>query len=130
MRWAFTWENGRSLDTATNGTTNVSYAYDANGLRTSKVVNGVTHNYLYASGQLMRETYGGNTLDFFYDANGYPYTLKYNDTTYYYITNLQGDVMYMIDANENTVAAYEYDPYGNIVSATVAIKQILSLLTR
>ena len=129
-RWAFTWENGRSLATATDGTTNISYAYDANGLRTSKVVNGVTHNYLYASGQLLREIYGSNTLDFFYDANGYPYALKYNGTTYYYITNLQGDVMYLIDANKNTVAAYEYDPYGNIVSATGTMAQINPLRYR
>ena len=129
-RWAFTWENGRSLATATNGTTSISYAYDANGLRTAKVVNGVTHNYLYASGQLMRETYGNNTLDFFYDASGNPYALKYNGATYYYITNLQGDVMYLIDANENTVAAYEYDPYGNIVSATGTMAEINPLRYR
>ena len=122
--WTFTWENGRSLATATDGTTSITYAYDAGGLRTSKIVNGLTHNYLYASGQLMRETYGNNTLDFFYDANGYPYALKYNSTTYYYITNLQGDVMYLIDANENTVASYEYDPYGNIVSATGTMAEI------
>lgn len=129
-RWAFTWENGRSLATATNGTTNISYAYDAEGLRTAKVVNGVTHNYLYASGQLLRETYGSNTLDFFYDANGYPYALKYNGTTYYYITNLQGDVMYLIDANKNTVASYEYDPYGNIISTTGTMAQINPLRYR
>ena len=129
-RWAFTWENGRSLATATDGTTNISYAYDANGLRTSKVVNGVTHNYLYASGQLLREIYGSNTLDFFYDANGYPYALKYNGTAYYYITNLQGDVMYLLDANENTVASYEYDPYGTIVSAIGTMAEINPLRYR
>ena len=129
-RWTFTWENGRSLATATDGTTNISYAYDANGLRTEKTVGNVTHNYLYASGQLLRETYGGNTLDFFYDANGYPYALKYNDTTYYYITNLQGDVMYMIDAQGNTVASYDYDPYGNIFSATGAMAEINPLRYR
>jgi RHS repeat-associated protein len=118
------------LATATDGTTNISYAYDASGLRTSKVVNGVTHNYLYASGQLMQETYGNNTLDFFYDASGHPYALKHNGTTYYYINNLQGDVMYLIDANENTVASYEYDPYGNIVSATGTMAEINPLRYR
>ena len=78
----------------------------------------------------MRETYGSNTLDFFYDASGHPYALKYNGTTYYYITNLQGDVMYLIDANENTVASYEYDPYGNIVSATGTMAAINPLRYR
>lgn len=31
---------------------------------------------------------------------------------YYYITNLQGDVMQIVDSNGTTVATYEYDPYG------------------
>lgn len=65
---------------------------------------------------MLRETYGSNVLDFFYDQNGYPYALKYNGTMYYYITNLQGDVMYLVDSSGATVAAYEYDPFGNIVS--------------
>ena len=41
--WTFTWEHGRQLATATNGSTTVSYTYDADGLRTSKTVNGVTY---------------------------------------------------------------------------------------
>ena len=117
-RWNFTWANGRSLATATDGTNNLSFTYDTNGLRTSKKVGTVTHKYLYASGKLMRETYGGNTLDFFYDANGTPYALKYNGTVYYYVTNLQGDVIRVVDANGNTVASYNYDPYGKVISAT------------
>ena len=29
-------------------------------------------------------TWGTNTIDFFYDANGTPYAMKYNGTVYYY----------------------------------------------
>lgn len=123
-RWNFTWANGRSLATATDGTNNLSFTYDTNGLRTSKKVGSVTHKYLYASGKLMRETYGGNTLDFFYDANGTPYALKYNGTVYYYVTNLQGDVIRVVDASGNTVASYDYDPYGKVISATGSLAGI------
>ncbi len=35
--------------------------------------------------------------------------------TYYYITNLQGNVMYLIDASKNVVVSYDYDPYGKII---------------
>ena len=60
-----------------------------------------THQYIYAGGKLLRETITEGsttkTLDFTYDNVGMPYSLIYNDgtttTTYYYITNLQGDVM-------------------------------------
>ena len=75
-RWTFTWGQGKRLKTATNGTKNLSFTYDADGIRTSKTVDGVKHTYYYAGGKLLRETYGSNTLDFFYDSNGTPYALK------------------------------------------------------
>ena len=36
----------------------------------------------------------------------------------YYVTNLQGDVMGMVDASGNSVATYTYDPYGKLLTAT------------
>ena len=128
--WSFGWEQGRQLATASNGTDTVSYTYDADGLRTSKTVNGTVHTYYYAGSKLLRETYGTNTLDFFYDASGYPFALKYNGDLYYYITNLQGDVMSIVDAQGEVVAAYEYDPYGNILTATGPLADVNPLRYR
>ena len=54
-----------------------------------------TSRYYYAGGKLMRMSWGANILDFFYDESGLPYAMKYNGTVYYYITNLQGDVMHI-----------------------------------
>ena len=96
------------------------------------------HSYIYASGILLRETITSGsttrTLDFRYDNIGYPYALIYNNgsttATYYYITNLQGDVMYLVDSNGNQVAAYTYDPYGKILSATGAMAEINPLRYR
>lgn len=124
IRWALTWDNGRSLTRAVSTSTTVDFTYDLSGLRTSKTVGGVEHNYLYAGGKLMRESYGSNTLDFFYDANGTPYALKYNGTVYYYVTNLQGDVVQIVDASGNSVASYEYDPYGKVISATGTLAEV------
>ncbi len=129
-RWNFAWKNGRNLASASSVDAAVSFEYDSDGLRTSKRIGNVTHYYFYASGQLLRESYSGNFLDFSYDANGHPYALKYNDTTYYYITNLQGDVMCLVDSTGATVASYEYDPYGNIISATGDMAQINPLRYR
>ena len=36
---------------------------------------------------------------------------------YYYVTNLQGDVVALLDASGNAVASYAYDPYGKVLSA-------------
>lgn len=136
-RWAFTWSNGRNLTRAVSTGTAVDFTYDLEGLRTSKTVGGVTHNYLYAGGKLLRETDGTNTLDFVYDANGTPYALIHTvgtespvTTTYYYITNLQGDVVQLVDSDGNAVASYEYDPYGKVISATGTLAEINPLRYR
>ena len=86
------------------------------------------HTYVYASGKLLRETYGDTTLDFFYSNSGQPYALKHNGTVYYYITNLQGDVMSIVDGTGAVVAEYEYDPYGNILSTTGTLADTLGVI--
>ena len=136
--WTLTWKNGRQLATATKTGTSVSYGYDLNGLRTSKKVGGVTHTYLYAGGQLLRETYisGRITrkLDFLYDQNGRPYALNYtNGTTtslYYYVLNLQGDVIQLVGTDGNIAASYRYDPWGRVISATGSMANINPLRYR
>ena len=96
------------------------------------------HSYIYAGGKLLRETITEGettkTLDFTYDNVGMPYSLIYNNgtvtTTYYYITNLQGDVMYLVDANGVQVAAYDYDPYGKVITSTGNLAEINPLRYR
>ena len=117
--WKMTWAEGRRLDTASKSGTSLSFTYDSDGLRLSKTVNNsTTYNYYYAGGKLMRQTDGTNTLDFFYDASGNPYALKYNGTLYYYITNLQGDVLHIVDTSGTPVVSYTYDPYGKLLTGT------------
>lgn len=141
--WTMTWKNGRELASATNGTHTVSYDYDVNGLRTYKIIDGVQHDYIYASGQLLRESFiqGGTayTLDFLYDQNGRPYMLNLTTAVsnqqpvtvaYYYILNLQGDVLYLVDGSGEPVASYTYDPYGTILSASGSLASINPLRYR
>ena len=128
--WTMTWANGRSLATASDGTTSLSFTYDASGLRTSKTVGSTTYRYYYAGGKLMRMTWGGNTIDFFYDESGLPYAMKHNGTVYYYVTNLQGDVMRVVNASGTVVASYDYDPYGKVLSATGTLANVNPLRYR
>ncbi len=123
-RWEMSWENGRSLSRAVSSDTVVDFTYDLSGIRSTKTIDGVQHSYLYAGEKLLRESYGSNVLDFFYDANGTPYALKYNGSIFYYITNLQGDVVQIVDTNGNTVANYEYDPYGKVISTTGTMAEV------
>lgn len=65
---------------------------------------------------------------------GFPYALVYHDgsttATYYYIINLQGDVMYLVDASGNQVAAYSYDPYGKVLTSRGVMAEINPLRYR
>ena len=61
---------------------------------------------------------GSNQLYFSYDAFGTPQAVVYNGTQYRYITNLQGDIVEIRDANDSTVVAYTYDAWGKLLTTT------------
>ena len=104
----------------------------------------VTHEYLTLNGKVARETIRTNNtltavLDFVYDESGKPFALKYSTNgtsfqTYYYVLNLQGDVVklihYIPGFEYESVAAYEYDAWGNIVSSSGRLAEINPLRYR
>ena len=53
------------------------------------------------------------TAETLYFGNG---TVAYGDDVYYYVTNLQGDVVAIIDADGNVKVEYTYDAWGKILS--------------
>ncbi|MFR4278593.1 MAG: RHS repeat-associated core domain-containing protein [Oscillospiraceae bacterium] len=104
----------------------------------------VTHEYLTLNGKVARETIRTNNtltavLDFIYDESGRPFALKYSTDgtsfqTYYYVLNLQGDVVklihYIPGFEYESVATYEYDAWGNIVSSSGRLAEINPLRYR
>ena len=122
----FTWSNGRRLTSAVNSSTglNNSYTYDMDGLRLTKTVGSVEHKYVWQGSKLVAEYFGGTELEFFYDENGAPYAFSYKATAsatpvmYYYVTNLQGDVVSILNAGGTSVAEYSYNAWGKVLSAT------------
>ena len=154
------WEHGHQLSYIRNGTSSYYYSeyyytYDANGMRTKKVIDytdwvGDTYvteteiyEYTYNGTQLTRMTHanvgGRRTMDFRYNADGSPLCVHFThiayefdedlweflgeetaytccEGTYYYITNLQGDVVALVDESGNLAATYTYDAWGRIIS--------------
>ena len=99
----------------------------------------VTHEYLTQSGKIVREVITAptetTTLDFFYDESGRPFAFNYSVDgsdfeTYYYILNLQGDVVQIIDANGVMQAEYVYSPWGEVISAEGDLAEINPLRYR
>jgi RHS repeat-associated protein len=66
----------------------------------------------------MSQTDGTNSISWSYDASGTMLGFTLNGTPYFYLRNLQNDVVGIYDANGAVVARYEYDAWGNVVSAT------------
>ena len=104
----------------------------------------VTHEYLTLNGKVARETIKTNNsltavLDFIYDESGKPFALKYSTNgtsfeTYYYVLNLQGDVVklihYIPGFEYESVATYDYDAWGNILSSSGRLAEINPLRYR
>jgi len=63
-------------------------------------------------------TVADKEMYFNYDAAGVPVSIVYNGTSYYYVTNLQGDVVGIVNQSGNQLVAYTYDAWGNVLTTT------------
>ena len=75
---------------------NITFTHDVDDIRDSKTINGVKHEYVTLDGLIYQEKWGNNALTFSYDNNDKPYVVKYNNITYYYVLNQQGDVIRLL----------------------------------
>ena len=113
----FNWARGRRLSGVTKADgTKIAYTYNHSGQRVSKTVGGVKHTYFYSGNLLMREKASGLDMKFSYNSVGNPVSILYNNIEYYYVKNLQGDIIGLIDAAGTWVVEYSYDVWGNIRS--------------
>ena len=139
----FTWQNGRQLAAFAAGSVSASYTYGEGGIRTAKTVtnaDGSVTNVTYhtAGGSPLGEsritTLNGAVvstveIQYVYDASGTAYgisafvtdalgtTTQYN---YYYMHNLQGDVIGLWHQYLGPVCYYAYDAWGKLLSVTDA----------
>ena len=129
-----TWAKGRQLASisATNDHAALSFSYNADGLRLTKTAGTTTHRYTWQGNTLIAESYGNTELEFFYDESGRPYALlvraidenSSTEARYFYVTNLQGDVVMLLDASGNAVAEYSYNAWGEVLDASGIMAEI------
>ena len=119
-----TWEKGRQLKSFDG----IHFTYNANGIRTSKTVDGVRHDYLLDGVNILRETWDDNVLETLYDNEDSVCGIIYNGVPYYFHKNLQGDIIAIADQDGKVVARYTYDAWGkcqiSVKSTNAAIAEI------
>lgn len=122
--YAFTWENGRYLKTASTGSNNFSFTYNHNGIRTSKTVNGIVHSYTLSGSQVLTEEWGNHLVVYLYDNNGAPIGMQYRNSTYaqnkfdvyWFDKNVQGDIVAVFNETGTKLISYCYDAWGNFTT--------------
>ena len=96
------WSNGRQMVNY-NGT---AFTYDGLGKRLSK--GSVTYTY-DGNNRVIKQS---NGIEFIYDNSGVA-GIVYNNATYVYRKDGQGNIVALIDNSGNIVVKYEYDAWGN-----------------
>ncbi len=99
----------------------VSFTYDAEGLRTSKTVNGEKTVFVWDGDQLVMElTKSGKVKKRYIRGNDLIFADKGTDNAsgeasgkQYYVTDPHGNVVQLTDETGNVIKTYEYDSFGN-----------------
>ena len=92
--------------------TSVSYAYNAQGIRTAKRVNNLRTAYLLDGGNVVAEVQI-NTVTDNYLRGVNLVRRESNSETEYYLFNAHGDVVTTTNLNGTVNQAYDYDAFGN-----------------
>lgn len=113
----------KNITTLLNSNYEINYAYNASGIRTSKVVtknnSTTTTQYILDGTNIIKEIRSGEnntTLQYFYDSNNEIVGFTYNNVKYLYLKNLQNDIIGIVDSNNNIVVKYYYNAYGKIIN--------------
>ncbi len=130
-----TWSNlGHLVSVTTNGVT-TTYAYDGFGRRVWKTVGATTTYFLWDGDDLVMELDGtGNPLReySYYPGIDRPFAVRRSSdgAMFYYSQELPGHVAGLINTSDQVVNTYEYDPWGQPLSATEGVVQPLQYAGR
>ena len=118
--YTYTWQKGRQLKSISGNGQSLSFQYNADGLRTKKTAGSKATEYLYAGGLLISQTDGTDTLSYLYAPNGEMLGVRRNQYNYYFMRNVQGDVIGLYNCYGEINSRYVYDSWGKLISVTDA----------
>ena len=87
------------------------------------ITDGSHRTKYYLSGDVVTlKDNGTDKIYYTYDADGDLISMNLNGKEYFYIRNVQNDVIGLHDSEGKVVVSYSYDTWGNIVSITGSLK--------
>ncbi len=112
-----TWTSGRNLKTYSNTSKNlnIDYKYNHEGIRTTKIVNDTKIDYFLEGNQIIYENRKNDLIYYLYDSSEL-IGLKYKNSYYYYVKNMQDDIIGILDSTGKQIVSYEYDSWGKLLS--------------
>lgn len=120
-RLTYKWDGLGQLTETTevaNSANKVTYTYHPDGLRKTKTDGATTYNYYYDDSNLVRVTDANHKTIWAITWNNGKVVNLTNAAgeSFEYVTNHRGDVVRILDQNGATVATYDYDPWGNLLT--------------
>lgn len=112
------WINGRQLNSYIDPNNNITYKYNKEDIRISKIVNNIETKYYLEGNRIVIEKTGNDVLYYIRDDIGNIIAFKYNSDFYYFIKNVQNDIIGIMNESGVVVVNYEYDSWGKIISIT------------
>jgi RHS repeat-associated protein len=111
-------------ETAPEPELQASYTYDALSRRTSKTVDGITTEFVWAGGTMIAEKQGTTIRRYFYDGLT-PMLMEEGGQTWQYQSDHLATPRQMTDAQGNVVWAARLDAYGKVISETGTVENNL-----
>jgi RHS repeat-associated protein len=91
-----------------------TYAYNGDGLRTSKTANGTTNSFIWGAAEGMPLLLSDGPNSYIYDTSGIPLEQIDSSGNVLYLHHDQlGSTRALTDGSGNTAATFDFDAYGN-----------------
>ena len=124
---SYSWTLGRKLSAVNNGK-NIRYEYDHTGARIRKTVDNNVTEYRLAGDLLVAEVTNGKETSFVYDSGADLVTMIYEGKYYFYVKNLQGDIVSIVDESGTAIVNYSYDSWGRLLQIEGSKKDTIGIL--
>ena len=116
-----TWQGRRLLSYGNN-----SYTYNSEGIRISKTTSSGTYTYILDDNKIIKEIKPYNiNVYYHYDEKGTLVGFNYNNNEYFYVRDILGNIINIIDSNGNIQSTYRYN--DNVEQGLSRVRSVNSM---